>query len=192
MQDSVTRRQYLLAGGAATATALGGIAATTSETSAATAQVSGSFSVPDAKGVLADATVENVTLDTTAQWNFQSNADIHTVELELLVGASESTLDLIARSKKDGLAKQSLTGERELSGSLMSASDFDIADFQPSSGRLSRTVIAALRFYALRDGEVVADAEQVTTFDVTVTNKELSVEVSLGGSGEVGFQTTTG
>jgi len=192
MQDRLSRRQFVLAGGAATATAFGGIALASNNTAATTAQVDGSFSVPDSKGVLADSMLQNVTLTVDASWSFESNANIHQVELELLVGASESTLDLIARSKKDGLAKQSLTGETELSGSLMSASDFDIADFQPSSGRLSRTVIAALRFYALRDGEVVANAEQVTTFDVTVTNKELSVEVSLGGSGEVGFQTTAG
>lgn len=182
----------LLGTGAATATAIGGIAFTSQESAATTAQVSGEFTIPDGKGILADSQLQNVTLNTTAQWNFQSNADIHRVEVELLVGASDSTMDLIARHEKDSLAKQSLTGETELSGSLMSASDFDISDFEPTNGRLERSVIAALRFYALRDGEVVADAEQVTTFDVTVTDEELTVDITLGGTGEVGFQTTTG
>lgn len=184
----MTRRQALLVGGAATATALGGIAVTTQEATA-TVDVSGSFSVADGKTVLADQQLQDVRLSVDAYWEFSANADVHATELELLVGASESTLDLIARQEKTDLAKQSLTGEAALNGSLMSASDFDIADFQPTNGELRRSVIAALRFYAVRNGEVLADAEQITTFDVVVSSEELQVDITMGGSGEVEFQT---
>lgn len=190
MPKQVSRRQYLLAGGAATATALGSIAFTPSKSKATTASVSGTYAIPDDKVILADQSLENIILTADVNWEFQSNADIHQVECELHVGATPSTMDLIARQEKTDLAKQSLTGNPTLRGSILNASDFSVENFQPSDGELTVGVVSGLRFYALRNGEVVADAEQVTSFDITVSEEALEVSTSLSGSGEVSFNTT--
>ena len=73
----------------------------------------------------------------------------------------------------------------------MSTSDFGVSDFNPDSGRVTQTVVAELRFYVLRDGEVAAEALQRTTFDITVSAEELSVEMTMNATGEVEFTTAT-
>lgn len=190
MQEYPTRRQLLATTAGASTVLLGGLALTTNRSEATTASVSGSYSVPDAKVVLADQTLEKITLEVNASWEFQSNAEIHAVETELHVGATPDTMDLIARQEKDGLGEKSLTGNPVLSGGLTNASDFTIENFQPSSGELAVSVVSALRFYVLRNGEVVAEDEQLTTFTVTVSEEELEVNASVGGQGEVSFKTS--
>ena len=162
--------------------------ATTSNNASAT--VDGDFSIPDGETVLADQTLEDIRLSVDAEYQYSSNADIHQVELELHVGASADTPDLIARHTRDDLGADELAGGETLNGSLMSASDFSIGDFEPSNGEVRRTIVADLRFYALRNGEVVADAAHTETFDVVVNDEELEVNVTLGGEGEVVFETS--
>ena len=187
MREKLTRRRVVLGGATlATATTVG--IATSSNNVEAT--VNGDFSIPDGEAVLADQTLEDIRLSVDATWGYESNADIHQVELELHVGETTDTTDLIARHTRDDLGTDELAGSETLNGSLMSASDFSIGDFEPSNGEVRRTIVADLRFYALRNGEVVADASHVETFDVVVKDEELEVNVTLGGEGEVVFETT--
>lgn len=186
MRKDITRRQALFGTGTLAVTGSIGIATTTNN---ATATVTGDFSIPDGETVLADTTLQDVRLSCEATWGFQSNADLHGVELELHVGATVDTLDMIARYENTDLGTDQLSGEETLNGSLMSASDFSIDDFEPSNNELRRTVVAELRFYALRNGEVVADARQTDTFEVIVKDEELQVDMTLGGDGEVTFKT---
>jgi len=181
-----TRRRVLLGTGTLAAGTIGSIALTAGKT---TATVDGSFSIPDADQTLAGETLNDVRLSATAEWSFDSNTTMTGVEIELHVGQGADTLDLIARQVKENVAKASLTGTTELNGSLISASDFDIEDFRPSDGELTRTVVAELRLYVLRDGTVEAEAKSQTTFDVTVRDGEITVSASVGGSGEVAFDT---
>jgi hypothetical protein len=153
--------------------------------SAATASVSGEYTIPNREAVLADTTLTDVRLSTDASWSFDANAEMHTVEIEVHVGPSMDGLDLIARQVKEGLAKESLTGESSVKGSLMSAGGFSIEDFRPTNGELSTSVVADLRMYVLRHGEVAVEAIQQTTFDVTVRDEELTVEPTLSGEGSV-------
>jgi len=186
MSRDISRRRVVLGGATlATATTVG--IATTSNNASAT--VDGDFTIPDGETVLADQTLEDVRLAVDASYQYQSNADIHQVELELHVGATADTPDLIARHTRDDLGTDELAGNETLNGSLMSASDFSISDFTPSNGEVRRTVVADLRFYALRNGEAVADANHIETFDVIVKDEELEVNVTLGGEGEVVFET---
>lgn len=182
----MSRRRVLLGTGALAAATTGGIALTSDR---ASASVSGDFSIPDGRTVLADESLEDIRLSVAASWSFEANATIHGIEIELHVGATADTLDLIARHTREDLGTESLTGEQTLNGSLMSASDFSVADFEPSDGELSTSVVAELRFYALRDGEVAAEARQMDTFTVTVSDEALQVDMTLGGTGSIEFQT---
>jgi hypothetical protein len=155
----------------------------------ASASVSGEFSIPDESTVVAGETVQDVRLSCDAVFSYESNAAIHGVELELHVGATAEALDLIARYEDRDLGTDQLEGEETLSGSIMTASSFSVADFQPSNGDLSRSVVAELRFYVLRNEEVVAEAVKQDTFTVSVSDEELTVEATVGGTGEVSFTT---
>ena len=184
MSDTWTRRRVLLVGATAASGTIGSIAMLSNRTSAT---VDGTFTIPNGQTVLADEELTDVRLSAEASFEYESNAPIHQVELELHVGASVDTLDLIARHETTDLATDSLAGTETLEGSLMSSSDFGISDFEPSNGELARSVVAELRFYALRNEEVVAEAFAQESFDVTVKNEELQVDTTLNGSGEVEF-----
>jgi len=187
VRQHLTRRRVLLGSGALAAGTTGSIALTTQGVSAS---VSGEFTVPDASTALVDKQLQDIRLKAVAAWQYDANATMDGVELELHVGQAPDTLDLIARSERtDDIATDSLSGETTLTGSLMSASDFDIDAFTPTNGSVSRSVIAELRFYVLRDGSVEAEAKARTTFGVTVRDEELTVETTLGGTGEVKFKT---
>ena len=186
MRKDISRRQALIGTGALVVT--GGIGIATSSNNAS-ATVNGDFSIPDGEAVLADQTLEDVRLEVDAEYQYQSNAPLHQVELELHVGETADTGDLIAQHTRDDLGTDELAGSETLNGSLMSASDFSIDDFVPSNGEVRRTIVADLRLYALRNGEAVADATHTETFDVVVNDEELQVNVTLGGDGEVIFET---
>ncbi len=187
MRQRVTRRQFAIGTGTVVTGTLAGIAFGADK---ATATVSGDFTIANGETILADTQLQDVRLNTDVEWAYQSNADMHALELELHVGSTESTLDLIARHVQDDMAKDELTGNETLNGSLLSASDFSISDFEPTSGELRRTVIAELRMYVLRNDEVVAEAFQTETFDVITKDEALTVDMSLGGTGEIEFQTS--
>jgi len=186
MRKMATRRRVLLGTGVAATGTIGSIALASKN---ASATVDGTFEIPNGETILADTTLQDVRLAVTANWSFDANAPIHGTELELYVGETADTADLIARQTKDDLGKESLTGETELNGSLMSASDFSIDDFEPTNGELRRTIVADLRFYTLRNEEVVAEGQHTTTFDVVVKDEELQVDMSVNATGEVSFQT---
>ena len=187
MSDNTTRRRVLIGTGALVAATTSSIALSAENT---TATVAGDFTVPDASTALVDKTLQDIRLEAVAEWQYDANATMDGVELELHAGQAPDTLDLIARSERtDDIATDSLSGETTLVGSLMSASDFSIDAFTPTNGSVARSVIAELRFYVLRDGSVEAEAKARTTFEVTVRDEELTVETTLGGTGEVTFDT---
>lgn len=188
MREKLTRRRVLLGTGTAAAGTLGGI---TLSSSKASATVNGQFSIPNGTTTLADSQLRDVRMQVSTEWTYSANAPMSGLELELYVGETIDTADLIARHTREDLGKESLTGETELNGSLMSSSDFAIEDFQPSNGELRRTVVAELRLYVLRRGEVAAEARHQTTFDVVVRNEELQVETTLTATGDVSFTTST-
>jgi len=176
----------LIGTGTLAAGTVGGIALTSKE---ASANVEGSFSIPDADQTLAGESLQDVRLSATAEWSFEANVTITGVEVELHVGAAADTLDLIARQTRENVSTDALEGTSELNGSLISAADFDIEDFRPTNGEITRTVVAELRLFVLRDGEGETDATARTTFDVTVQEDEVTVSATVGGDGEVSFDT---
>ena len=186
MNKSCNRRRVLIGTGTALAATVGGIALSTDN---ATATVDGEFTVPDGKTVLADTALKDVVLEAAVDWSFTANAPIHGIEIELHAGATPDTVDMLARHTRDDIGTDELTGEATLTGSVVQASDFSIENFQPSSGELQTNVVAELRFYALRNGDVVAEATQTDAFAVTVVDEELQVDMALSGQGEVSFKT---
>ena len=187
MRQQITRRQALLGTGTL---AVGIVSSTALFSNNATATVSGNFEIPDGETILADEDIQDVRLSVDSEWSYSSNADLHGIELELHVGSMPDTVDMIARHTRDDLGTDELTGEETLNGSVMSASDFSINDFETSNGELQRTVVAQLRFYAIRNDEVVAEAIQTESFDVVIRNEELTVDMTLGGTGTVSFETS--
>jgi hypothetical protein len=97
------------------------------------------------------------------------------------------TADIIARQVKENVHQEELTGTTQLNGSLLSSADFSIEDFRPTSGELARDVVAVLRFYCLRDNQVVAESEHTEEFTVTAVQEQLEVNVSIGATGNVTF-----
>jgi hypothetical protein len=186
MKESCTRRRVLAGTGTALAATVGGIAVGTDNV---TATVDGTFTIPDGKTVLADTTLKDVVLEAAVDWGFESNADIHGIEIELHVGATPDTVSMIARHTRDNLGTDSLTGETTLTGSVVQADDYSIENFQPSGGELQTNVVAELRLYVLQNGDVVAEARQTDTFAVTVVDEELRVNTTLNAQGEVSFKT---
>ena len=187
MRQQITRRQALLGTGTL---ATGLIGSTVLFSNNATATVSGDFEIPDGETILADEVLQDVRLSVDSEWSYSSNTDLHGIELELHVGSMPDTVDMIARHTRDDLGTDELTGEETLNGSVMSASDFSISDFETSNGELRRTIVAQLRFYAIRNDEVVAEAIQTESFDVVIRNEELTVDMTLGGTGTVSFETS--
>ena len=187
MRQQITRRQALLGTGTL---ATGLIGSTVLFSNNATATVSGDFEIPDGETILADEDIQDVRLSVDSEWSYSSNADLNGIELELHVGSMPDTVDMIARHTRDDLGTDELTGEETLNGSVMSASDFSISDFETSNGELRRTIVAQLRFYAIRNDEVVAEAIQTESFDVVIRNEELTVDMTLGGTGTVSFETS--
>lgn len=180
------RRQVLIGTGALAAAGIGGIAVTSQNSSAT---VSGSYTVPDTQGVLADTTVRDIRLRADVSWSIESNAPLHAVEVELHVGANQDTLALIARSEQTDLSVKQLSGDDTLSGSILSAPVYSVDDFTPTNGELSTSVISELRLYAIRDGQQVAKAVQSDGFVVTLKDEELQVESTVSGTGEVLVET---
>ena len=187
MRQQITRRRLLIGTGAVGAGTISGISLFSNN---ATATVSGDFEIPDGETILADEDIQDVRLSVDSEWSYSSNADLHGIELELHVGSMPDTVDMIARHTREDLGTDELTGEERLNGSLMSASDFSINDFETSNGELRRTIVAQLRFYAIRNDEVVAEAIQTESFDVVIRNEELTVDMTLGGTGPVSFETS--
>ena len=187
MRQQITRRRLLFGTGAVGAGTISGIALGADNVEAT---VSGDFEIPDGETILADEDIQDVRLSVDSEWSYSSNADLNGIELELHVGSMPDTVDMIARHTRDDLGTDELTGEETLNGSVMSASDFSISDFETSNGELRRTIVAQLRFYAIRNDEVVAEAIQTETFDVVIRNEELTVDMTLGGTGTVSFETS--
>jgi hypothetical protein len=186
MSDTWTRRRALFGTGTALAALTGGIALGSDN---ASATVQGEFTIPNGKTVLADTSLKDVLLEVVANWEFSANAPMDGIEVELHVGATPNTLDMVARQTRDDIGTDSLAGETTLTGSIVQASDYSIENFQPSGGELQTNVVAELRFYALRNGDVVAEARQTDTFAVTVVDEELRVNTTLNAQGEVSFKT---
>jgi hypothetical protein len=174
--------------GALAAGTTGGIAAVTNN---ASATISGDFTVSNGSATLTGTTLQDVLLEASADWSFDANAKIHGVEIELAVGATPDTLDVIARHERTDISTDSLTGTAELTGSVIQASDYGIDNFTPSSGELTTRVIAELRLFVLRAGEVVLRSSYTDTFEVTVSKESLQVSSTLSGSGSVSFETAT-
>jgi len=189
MSETWSRRRVLIGTGTALAATTGSIALTSDN---ASATVTGEFSIPDGETTLTDEKLQDVRIQCEADWQYEANAPIHGVELELHAGATPDTVDMLARYEDTDLGTDSLTGTETLSGSLINTSDYQIENFQPSGGELSTTVVAELRFYALRRGDVVAEATATETFTVTVSEQELEITATVGGSGSVTFEAGNG
>ena len=180
-EQQLTRRAAILGGG----TALVGMSIAFSSQEAS-ANVEGEFSIDDATTVLTDESLENVRLGVDATYKYSANAKLDKHEITLKVGNSGADMELIARSEETDINKETHSGQTSLNGSLLSG-PFEMRDFEPTNGNLSRTVTAKLGLRVYRRGEVVLEDNHLTTFDVTVKNEELQITATLSGEGTVEF-----
>ena len=181
-EQQLTRRAAILGGG----TALVGMSSIAFSSQEASANVEGEFSIDDATTVLTDESLENVRLGVDATYKYSANAKLDKHEITLKVGNSGADMELIARSEETDINKESHSGQTSLNGSLLSG-PFEMRDFEPTNGNLSRTVTAKLGLRVYRRGEVVLEDNHLTTFDVTVKNEELQITATLSGEGSVEF-----
>jgi hypothetical protein len=187
MSDTWTRRRTLLGTGAVVAGTVGSIAVSSNN---ATAQVSGGLSVADASVTLVDQTLQDIIVDMTAEWSYDSNVRVDAVETEVHAGQRASSLDMIARKSMtvDGENQMSDTGTTELSGSLVDAADFSVSDMTPETGTVEHSALAELRVFIVHDDEAVAETIIRDTFTVTISQESVKVTTSASGSGTVTFE----
>jgi hypothetical protein len=173
--------------GAVVTGTVGSIAVTSDN---AGAQVSGGLSVSDASVTLVDQTLQDIVVDMTAQWSYDSNVRVDAVETEVHAGQRASSLDMIARktTEIDGGKQKSNNGSTDLSGSLVQAAGFSLSDMVPDTGTLEHTALAELRVFIIHDTEAVAETIIRDTFTVTISQESVEVTMSASGSGTVTFE----
>jgi hypothetical protein len=157
----------------------------------ATAAVEGELTVDDASVTLVDQSLQDILIDMTAEWSYQSNVRVDSVECEVHVGARASSLDMIARQTTavDAPDQSSGSGTTNLTGSMAEASDFAVSDMVPATGSVTHTALAELRVFIVSAGETQAEAIIRDTFTVTISQEDVSVTVSASGTGSVSFVT---
>jgi hypothetical protein len=184
--ENGTRRQFLVGGATVASGAL--VYGATTEKASATVNVE-ALNIPNDSYTLADQTMEDVQLSVDTSYSWEGNAEIHKYELRLAVGTTRDTAAVIARKEQTELGKQSLSGNAQLNGSILSSPSFSQDNFNPSRGTLTTDMVVVLVFDLYRDGEIVETAKATDTAELSVTAEELEYTVSVEGSGSVKFQT---
>jgi len=190
MRENVSRRQVLLGTGTLAATGISSIALASQETTATTQLEASTFEIEDVKAVLADTQLEDIRLSADFGLTVESNARIHGLEADLRVGATTDTASIIAKYENHELGTTGTTVEDSMSGSILNADDYSVDAFTPTSGEISRSVVAVLDARAYRDDEEVATSRAVGSFTVTVSEESLEVSLGVDASGEVAVETT--
>lgn len=187
MSDTWTRRRTLLGAGAVVTGTVGGIAVGTNN---AAAQVDSTLTVADASVTLVDQTLQDILVDMVAEWSYNSNVRVDSVETEVHTGGRASSLSMIARETTaiDAGNQKSHNGTTELTGSLAEAQDFAISDMVPDTGSIEHTALAELRVFIVHDSEAVAEAVVSDTFTITISQEEVTVSTNVSGSGSVTFE----
>ena len=138
------RRQFAALAGATVATSTG-IYISTRPSQGATAEL-GSLDVPDVDTSTSGDSIESITLDLTASYEYSSSHNPDSWTLELLVGDNEDTMQPIDSVTETDSLLQSDSGTETLSGSIASTYHFSTYDFEPSNGgEVSRPVWIGLR-----------------------------------------------
>jgi len=189
MTGKVTRRAF---GVGALATLCSGSIAIglLTDNATATANIeSGGFSIPSTSKTVVDGTVQDVVVDASLNYEWESNVDVTRYEITLAAGFSADTAEIIARVDNPDIAKQSLSGTESLTASLLSAADFDTDLFAPEGGEkeVKATIVCELLVY--RDGEILATDTIQDDLTITVTEESVSLSGQFDGSGNVTVQT---
>lgn len=184
-----TRRRVLIGTGTVAAGSIA-YAATAQNTSAtATVDVDG-LQIPDAEKILAGEDMTDVRVAVDSQYSWDANVAVTGWNLSLRVGSDTSTADVIATAEPEqDIAKEELSGTETLTGSILGASDFEIAQFNPENGRRSVDVAVILQLEVLRNNDVIAKAQAETFVEVTVSREEITVTADVGGEGTIEFET---
>lgn len=183
MVRNPTRREFAVAVGGI----VGGVAVTSTGSepaSAAQVEMDG-LDIPDANHV---GEVNDITLYSSAEVGWESNADIGGWTLRMDVGRSEDDLERLDFALGSNPAASG-TATRELSGSLLELDAFRPELFAAESEVTTVEIVARLGF-ELTDtaGEVIAGDSVQTTATITVEPEHMDVSVSLGGEGEIEIQ----
>ena len=181
----LTRRQAV-AYGSTTLVGAGTALALSSERTRAEGVTVDTFDVSDVQHVSPDGMVEDVLVEVTAAYAFETTTDITDVRLELRAGRSEDSTTEIAAVERPESGTDG-TGETVLDGPLTYSQDFELADFRPlTSGELVvQDVTFELRVTLLSNSDEIDTAAVFTTNSIEVTNQDDVLELSVGGSGTV-------
>lgn len=184
--EKATRRQLLIGTGVVAASGI--TVATLSNKTTATVSAT-EFAIPNKEKILADTDTQDVLLAVSVGYAFSSNADITGLKLRLKVGTSQDSAELIGRTSVDNLGTTETSGSTELKGSLLSSGDFSKSNFNPESGSITTDIVAVLEMDVLRNGEIIKTVSNTDTASITVSAEEVTVDASVGGEGEISFET---
>jgi hypothetical protein len=143
------------------------------------------FSIPDTEYMSGGDSLEAITINVQAEFEYSSTHALDGYRITLLLGDSDTTITDLDIVEETGIDKSS-TGSETLSGPIDGTYHFEVSDFEPSNGGSQSTVVyVGLRFELLQEGETIAEKEVIETPSVTVDATELSTNVTLGGTGNI-------
>jgi len=179
----LTKRRFLLAGGT---TAVGGIALTTTSSTVGASVSFGELSIPRVEHRQQD-TIKDVILAVDAEYKYTTDYAPTEWRLTLNVGPDTDSLNPIGTVEKTEDLGTDVSDSTQIQGSLPSAPDYELQDFQPVDGGEKSVFVVGELLFELYDGdEVVASANVVDSFEVVISNESVTVEsVGVGGKGGV-------
>lgn len=180
----VSRRDVLRKTGGGLAAAGGGAVVAFGLSGPGSANVS--LDIPDAEHEGEDGTVKDITVTTTGNYQFSTNAAT-TVLVSLLIASEPDAGDWgVIDTQEDNVLAASSSGQYELGGSVLDHDQLEASVFSADAAETTtRQVPVKVAADVMYDGEAVATATARSTVTVEVTSTAVAVSAEVSGSGNV-------
>ena len=186
MQGNLTRRRVVAATLATLGTATGVLALSRDKISAnADLQMTGLDISDEQTTIIEGEEINDIRISADLEWLFESNVDIHTLQLSLAVGFKEDDAEIISLFERTDMAQQSLTGTTTLEGSVLGSGAFDKSNFQPNGGTITTDVFVIAELLLLRNGDILETAAVSDRAAVEITEESIQITSEVAGTGEI-------
>jgi len=186
MQGNLTRRRVVAATLATLGTATGALALSRDKISAnADLQMTGLDISDEQTTIIEGEEIKDIRISASLEWLFESNVDIHTLQLSLAVGFKEDDAEIISLFERTDMAQQSLTGTKTLEGSVLGSSAFDKSNFQPNGGTITTDVFVIAELLLLRNGDILETAAVSDRAAVEITEESIQITSEVAGTGGI-------
>jgi len=181
----MTRRRVVLTTGTIAALGLGAVRLSSDNVSASVSITE--FDVPEKSHNTTDGEIQDVIVDVDSELSIDASAVPDSWELELQAG--RTTTEPLSRVG-GGFVNSEQVVEQSISGSLLTSSAFEIADFRPDEDTYEIDVLIGLEATIEHDGDEVHTARESITRTLEVVDPaQIQVQSEVGGSGELVIET---